>query len=326
MTAPLGDGGAAARARLREDLFAWGRPRPAFPVGQVERLRDQLERDLAELADELAAALVATGRQQLLVTKARVARLVCDGWASAPAPFEHTEASVRGRLAHRAIEHHLDRGPADASTADAVVAEVWRELAAQQPGDPRSVSAWLNACPRGTAERLRREAAALLGTFVEVWPGPGEHEVIVTTQRRLDVALADGRVRLRGHADVVVDSPVQDDHARALVLDLKTGLPRPTQDRTEVRFAALLWTLATGRPPFRWASFSVAEGRPTAEDLGTAALTATARQVVDVVRQTARLQGIERGSVPPRLHAGTWCDRCRLRDTCPEAARAGTAT
>jgi RecB family exonuclease len=325
VTAPFDDGGAAARARLRADLLGWGRPRPVVPPGQVDQLRSGLERALGEVADELAAALAATGRQHLLVTKTRVARLVCDGWASAPAPFEHTEASVRGALTHKAIERHLDTAAAPRRTGDEVVVAAWHELAAREPGDPRSVSAWLNACPAPTADRLRREASGLLATFVEVWPDPDQPEAVVRTERRLDVPLADGRVRLRGRVDLVVDSPVQDDHARALLLDLKTGLPRPTQDRAEVRFYALLWTLATGRPPFRWASFSVPEGRPTSEDLDLAVLSATADRVVEVVRQEARLSEVERGVASPRLHAGGWCGGCRLRDACPEAARVGTS-
>jgi RecB family exonuclease len=325
VTAPFDDGGAAARARLREDLLAWGRPRPAIAAAQVEQLRSRLERQLADVDDELGAALAVTGRQHLLVTKTRLARLVCDGYASAPAPFEHTEASVRGVLAHKVVERHLDTAAVPGRSDDEVVAAAWRELAAREPGDPRSVSAWLNACSARTADRLRREVSGLLATFVEVWPAPAEREAVVQTERRLEVPLADGRVRLRGHVDLVVDSPLQDGHARALLLDLKTGIPRPTEDRAEVRFSALLWTLATGRPPFRWASFSVPEGRPASEDLDLGVLAATADRVVAVVRQEARLPEVERGATPPRLHAGRWCGRCRLRDGCPEAARTGTA-
>lgn len=323
MTVPLGDGGAAARERLRTDLLAWGADRPVVPTGQVEQLRRQLEHDLAACDGALGSALRTTGRQHLLVTKTRVERSICDGWAAAPAPFEHTEASVLGTLAHKAIERHLDAGPAAGRSDVQVVAAAWDELAARRPGDPRSVSAWLNACPGPSADRLRRDAAALLATFVEVWPDPAGPEVVIRTGRRLDVALAGGRVRLRGTVDLVVDSPVRDDRARALLLELRTGLPRPTQERDEGRFSALLWTLATGRPPFRWGSFAVAEGRPEVEELDLDVLAATAGRVVEVVAQADRLAGTPGEDAAHQLRAGTWCGRCPSLGACPEAARAG---
>ncbi len=115
--------------------------------------------------------------------------------------------------------------------------------------------------------------------------------------------MADGRVRLQGTLDLLVDSHRRDDRARALVVDFKTGMPRSDHDRAEVRFYALLTALATGRLPFRWATFYVTEGRPEAEDLHDAHLDATIRRVVDAVRQAARLAAVGRragGAAAPR--------------------------
>jgi hypothetical protein len=326
VTAPAGDGGAAARTRLREELFAWGQERPVVDPAVAGLLRVRLEDALAGLGDDLDAAATSTGRHQLLVTKTRLDRLACDGWARHPAPFEHTEANVRGTLAHRVIERHLDGGGADEAPEPSLVAAAWRELAARSPGDPRSISAWLNACPRDQADRLRDEVAGLLATFREVWPDLPPDTVQVRTEKRLDVTLADGRVRLQGTLDLLVDSWRRDDRARALVLDFKTGVARSDHDRAEVRFYALLAVLATGRLPFRWATFYVAEGRPEVEDLHPATLEATSSRVVDAVRQAARLAAA--GATPGtadgelRLRGGRWCRGCLRQDDCDEAERA----
>ncbi|MEX1164594.1 MAG: PD-(D/E)XK nuclease family protein [Nitriliruptor sp.] len=325
MTDTIGDGGAAARGRLRTDLFGWQQDRPLVAADRVPQLRAQLESALAELGDDLDAAATATGRRQLLVTKTRLDRLACDGWALDPAPFEHTRANVRGTLAHKVFERELERREGDGPPTVVAVAAAWRELAAWKPGDPRSVSAWLNACPRDEADHLRTEVALLLDTFREVWPDLPSAAVELRTERRLDVTVAGGRVRLQGTLDLLVDSRRRDDRARALVVDFKTGMPRSDHDRAEVRFYALLTALATGRLPFRWATFYVTEGRPEVEDLHDATLDATVRRVVDAVRQAARLAAVRDGLAAPRLQGGVWCRGCLRQDDCDEADRARAA-
>jgi hypothetical protein len=315
-----GDGGAAARERLRTDLFGWGQARPVVD-DEVASLRGRLESALAELGDELDVAATSTGRRQLLVTKTRLDRLTCDGWQLDPAPFEHTRANVRGTLAHKAIERDLD-APGTGDAAAVVVARAWRELAVLKAGDPRSISAWLNACPRADADELRAEVAGLLSTFREVWPDLPRDVVDVRTERRLDVGLAGGRIRLQGTLDLLVDSRRRDDRARALVVDFKTGVPRSGHDRAEVRFYALLAALATGRLPFRWATFYVTEGRPEAEDLHGPTLDATVRRIVDAVRQAAHLAAVREGRADPRLQGGVWCRSCLRDGSCDEADRA----
>jgi hypothetical protein len=329
-TGDAGDGGVAARDRVRHDLLGWGQPRPVVASDEVAKLRAALEEALAALGDDLDAAATSTGRRQLVVTKSRLDRLSCDGWALDPAPFVHTRANVRGILAHKALERTIDasagRGTGDAG-AEApdpvvVVARAWRELAASKPGDPRSVSAWLNACPRDDAEELRAEVAAILTTFGEVWPQLPGDLVRLRTEKRLDVELARGRVRLQGTLDLLVDSHRRDDRARSLVVDFKTGMPRSAHDRAEVRFYALLTALATGRLPFRWATFYVTEGRPEVEDLHGPTMDATVRRVVAAVQQAAHLAAVRDGRAEARLRGGLWCRGCLRDGNCDEADRA----
>lgn len=316
-----GDGGEAARARLRDELLAWGRPRPAVDHHGVAALRDRLEEELAALGDDLDAAATATGRRQLVVTKSRLDRLSCDGWQREPAPFVHDTANVRGTLAHKAIERDLDAAGQRRPAAE-VVARAWHELAVRSPGDPASVSAWLNTREEADAAALRAEVTGLLETFREVWPELPPQAVQVRTESRLDVRLAGGRVRLQGTLDLLLDSPRRDDRARSLVLDFKTGIPRSEHDRAEVRFYALLTALATGRWPFRWATFYVTEGRPEVEDLHPPTLDATVRRVVDAVRQAARLRAVQDGVAEERLRGGLWCRNCRRETVCEVAEQA----
>lgn len=317
MTAP-------AQERLREELLGWGQPRPPVDAVDVAALRTDLEARLAALGDDLDAAAVATGRRQLVVTKTRLDRLSCDGWQLDPAPFEHTPANVRGTLVHKVLELDLDAGthPGERPDPADVVARAWHALATRNPGDPGSLSRWLNTCEEPLAAELRADAADLLATFREVWPALPAGAVEVRTEARLDVGLAGGRVRLQGTLDLLLDSPRRDDRARALVVDFKTGVPRSAHDRAEVRFYALLAALATGRPPFRWATFYVSEGRPEAEDLHAATLEATVRRVVDAVRQAARLTAVRAGAAEERLQGGLWCRNCRRAEDCPEAVEA----
>ncbi|MTV25465.1 PD-(D/E)XK nuclease family protein [Nitriliruptoraceae bacterium ZYF776] len=320
MSAPLPS---AAHARLRAELFGWNRPRPPADPAGVAALREELEAALAALGPRLELAATSTGRQQLLVTKTRLDRLACDGWALDPAPYEHTVANVRGTLAHKALERDLDARAAE--PAAVVVAAAWRELAARSPGDPASVSRWLNACPAGEADDLRADVTTLLLGFREVWPELPPASVRVRTEPRLDVTLAGGRVRLQGTPDLVISSRHRDDRARTLLVDFKTGIPRSEHDRHELRFYALLAALDAGRFPFRWATFYVTEGRPEHEDLRVETLRATLRRVVDAVEQAARLTEIRDGRAAARLRGGLWCRNCLRRDGCDEGERAARA-
>lgn len=310
---PAPDPARLARERLREGLLAWGQPRPTAPGGLAAQLRVQLEEGLAELDLERATAARRDGR--LWITKTRLDRLVCDGYQLDPRPYEHTWANARGSLAHKAIER--DWALREHGTAGEVVARAWRELASDRPGDPGSLAAWLNARPADEARALREEVTLLLAGFREVWPPLPRVEV--DPEPRIRLRLGGGRVVLFGQPDVVLRSPVRDGRCRTLLVDLKTGRPRAEHDRHELRFYALLATLDEGRPPFRWATHYVTEGRSEWEDLSPEALRVTARRVIDGARQAVRLAGPDDDL---RLQAGPWCRRCLREETCEEAARA----
>lgn len=311
-----------ARQRLADELLGWGAPRPAVDVGLVADLRDQLESGLAAIGEDLDDVAAQQKRGHLLVTKSRLDHAVCDGLQLDARPFEHTRASVRGILAHAVIERDWDL--ARQVAPHDVVAEVWHDQASRRPGDPSSLSAWMNAQDAEDAAELRDELAELAHGFREVWPELPPEIVERRAEQPQVVSLAGGRVRLFGRPDLVLDSRRRDDRARALVVDLKTGRPRSEHDRHELRFYALLVTLATGVPPFRWATYYVTEGRHDAEDLRAETLAATARRVVDTVGQLVRLAafGDEVPEEALRLRGGSWCFMCLREDTCEVAAQA----
>ncbi len=306
-----------AQQRLASDLLAWGEDRPVAPPGVAAELHRELQRGLAEHRDAVTAAASARRDGRLLLTRTTLERAVCDGWQLEPEPFEHTWENVRSHLVIAAIVEDWGR---DREVAiEPVVADVWQQEASRQPGDPGSRSAWLNTC--GEPERLQAEVVDLVATFREVWPRiPAE--VLVSDLRRTHTRrLARGRVVLRGTTDVVLDSHRRDDRARALVVDLRTGLPRPDRDRRSARFSALLWALQTGRLPFRWASFHVPEGRVEVEDLDVERLRDVVADLVDAVAQLGRIADLQPGAADHelRLSGGPWCDHCRRQAGCPQA-------
>lgn len=309
-----------ARHRLVTDLLGWGGPRPPAPPGLATRLLQQLESGLADLREPVAEVAASRRRGTLSISKSGLDRLACDGWQLDPEPYTHSHANARGTLAHEAIAADWSRQRAE--PAETLVASVWDEVASRRPGDPASLSAWMNARSAEEAAELRDEIAGLVATFREVWPPVPTSVVRTRIERPVAVRLARGAVTLRGVPDLVLDSPRADDRARALVIDLKTGRPRAEHDRHELRFYALLVTLATGRPPFRWGTFYVTEGRAEAEDLREDTLEVTVRRVLDGVRQAIRLhgRGPDDGDDGLRIVGGGWCRFCRREPDC-EVAR-----
>lgn len=317
-----------AQARVVQEVLAWGATRPVPPDGLVERL-------LARMTAGIGAWIAVRDRfpdragRPLLVTKTRLSRLVCDGLQREPEPYVHAWANVRGTLVHAAIEADLDGARRDDGLA--VVERAWHRLATDRPGDPSSIGTWLNARDAAERETLLSESTVLLDGFREVWPDLGGAPLRIRTEQRLVAMLGGRAVRLQGVPDLIVESRVDDGRARRLIVDLKTGMPRGQRDRDELRFYALLATLAGGVAPFRWATLYVTEGRLEHEDLSEAVLTTAASRVADAIVQAARIaragsddgSGDARGQVEERLAGGAWCRGCRRRDACPEAVAVG---
>lgn len=260
----------AAQARVVDEVLAWGRPRPLVPAGLVEALMQRLDAAVAAGID--VAAESRPGRRVLAVRA-----LVAAGTMGRDGPLVHDRATVRGILLGQSFARDVERrhvGP-----PRAVVAAVADELAAERPADPASASAWWNAAGSALRAGLLDEIGDVLADVRTLWPPlPGDHlEVAVRPQVR--VAVGGGSVLLSARPDLVLDSPRRDDHARAMVVVTRTGMPRPSQDRALTRATALVHTLSTGRPPFRWVVLHLTDGRLEVEELDPQVLLDTAASI-----------------------------------------------
>lgn len=300
------EGRTPAHQRVVDDLLAWGRPRPSFDPDLAEMLEARLETGLAEvgrLVDE-----------RIWLSKSGLRALDCDGrWLDQQsATFTPSVALVAGTLSHRAAE--LDTNAARRVPLDAVLDQAEQELSS----NPTSREAdLLNGLDQLGRADLRATCRGRVVEWRALWPLLDR--VDVTFEHRLRGRFADGAVVVSGRPDLVVQSP----HPRAgqatdVILDLKTGRRNDVADRADLRLYALLWTLKFRRPPFRWATFYLAEGRWDAEDLAPALLIGAADRVIDGARRVARL----RAGVPEEelvLRPGAHCTFCGRRDTCPVA-------
>ncbi len=311
-----------AQQRLVDEVLAWGLERPVPPEGLSEHLLTRLTPALGAWI-ELRAQQPDLARRPLLITKTRLSRLVCDGLQQEPEPYVHAWANVRGTLVHAAIEADVDGARAD--DAGAVVERAWHRLATQRPGDPASIGSWLNTRDGTERDALLGESRTLLEGFREVWPELADVPIRVRTEQRLVVMLGGRAVQLQGVPDLIVESPVEDGRARRLIIDLKTGMPRGQRDRDELRFYALLATLAGGSAPFRWATLYVTEGRLEHEDLSEPILATAAERVADAVLQAVRIAQVGVGAAQERIAGGAWCRGCARRTTCTEAVVVGDA-
>ena len=119
---------------------------------------------------------------------------------------------------------------------------------------------------------------------------------------------------VRGSMIVVLNRP-EPSRSTRLLLDLKSGGAWPEHPE-DMRLYALLYTLRTGVPPLRVATFLLSCGEWQPEEVTEEMLERAASRVVTAVRAAAR--GLSGGA--PILDPGPHCRRCPRRSACPAAA------
>lgn len=310
-----------AQARIRDELLAWDAPRPRVDPDLALELRARLEEGARAIFERHGldhGPAASRYDDTVWVSKSRLDRLVCDGLyrGALEEPFAWNPAIAVGTLAHRAIE--LDHATRRARTPAEVVEHVWDEVATRQ-GD--SLALFANGMDEIAAASLRQDVEQLLTEHRDVWP-PLPSGLHVRSEQSVRVELLGGRVVLSGTPDLTLGR-VRDDHARMLLVDLKTGLRRPDAERQELRFYALLLTIKYGQPPFRWAVHYVAEGAWDAEDFRPELLDTAVRRTLDGIEQAVRLREED---AEERLRTGRWCRFCPRRDTCPAYLSQGDGT
>lgn len=299
----------AAHRAVATDLLGWGGPRPTFDPELV----DELEQRLAAGLDPL----VGNPDRRLWLSKSALRALDCDGrWLDRRAgTFTPSVALVAGTLTHRAAE--LDTASGRRFPVEDLVTRAMEEVAARQASREADLLNGLDAVERADLAATCRDGVVewrLLWPLLEGVEASFEH--------RLRAQFGRGTVVVSGQPDLVVRSPrPRAGRATDLVIDLKTGRRNETGDRADLRLYALLWTLKYRRPPFRWATFYLAEGRWAHEDFDAVLLRGAADRVVDGATRAARLDA----GVPEEqleLHPGGHCSFCGRRPTCPVAPAA----
>ncbi len=221
---------------------------------------------------------------------------------------------VRGKLGHKALEvdWHTERALDTRAASDKAF-----ELLVE--GD-RSVGSFLGELDPTDRALLLGEAAAYVAEFRDTWPAlpPGSNPRL---EQPIRVRLAEGRIVLAGTPDLLLGT-ANAQEARMLLVDFKTGLRKPMQERQDLRFYGLLSTLKYGVPPWRWATFYVAECAWDAEDASQELLVTAVERVADAVRRAVRLRWHRPAEEDLVLNAGPACGWCGRAESCPAKAEA----
>jgi hypothetical protein len=274
---------------------------PGVPPGAPERLRSRID-------DELAGLSLA---DPLWLSKGRVEELArCQGLMDASLrgegePFGHTAQSAAGTLMHRAVQ--LDVAVERAADVRTVVERAADRLV---DADVGFAAYWSGRDALDRAERLA-DGAASLSMFREMFP-PIPRGWQPVAEQSMRTRLAAGSVVLSGRLDLVLG------RRQRLLIDFKSGDARPSHIE-DMRFYALLCTLAFGRPPYRVATVFLQSMEWQAEDVTEATLDLAAARVIETATVAAALLD----GTAPKLTAGPHCAWCPRRQTCPEARRHG---
>jgi hypothetical protein len=257
---------------------------------------DQLRADAADGLGELAERL---GEGSLAVNKFNVADvLACETHFLAPHPFAWSPALACGKVAHRAIELHLNwRGePTPTDLVDDALARL--------ADDESTFGDWVAALPPGDEADVRGRAIARVTQFLECFP-PLRHAWHPVTEAQVRWPL-DGPILLRAKADIVIGRAAGAE-SRKVLIDLKTGRIYD-RHREDLRFYALVETLARAVPPRLVASFSLEAGEAVVETVGEAMLRTSLRRALDAIERIIELTVEGRRPRPP---PSLGCFRCR---------------
>lgn len=289
----------------RETLDRLTTPRDTWPEydGSLRRrLREHLESDLSEVAVGLSP------ERPMRVTKHALASIHgCEArWRADdddPA-FEITPATVRGSVAHKAIELGIHRRT-PASPAELVDTALDRLAEGDQ-----WMAEWLRTCDDDDRAEVRAAAVAKVQSFEDVWP-PLKSAWRPVTELSVRTDLIGGRIALAGRVDLALGRP-EGGRAGRVVIDFKTG-GFAVHHRDDGRFYALVEALRLGVPPRAVATSYLDSGAIHVDAVDEDVLHAAAARVVDGV---TRMVALRDRQLEPELRPSAVCRWCRLLDSC----------
>jgi hypothetical protein len=298
-----------AQARTLEALRRTDGDPVVFDADVVAELRADAAAALEELSERLDG-------ETLAVNKFNVAEvLTCETHFLAPSPFAWTPAIACGKVSHKAIELHLNwRG-------EPTPAELVDDALARLDDDESSFGDWVAALSAGDEADLRGRSIARVTQFVECFP-PLRHAWHPVTEAQVRWPV-DGPILLRAKADIVIGRAAGAE-SRKVLIDLKSGRIYD-RHREDLRFYALVETLARAVPPRMVASFSLEAGEALVDEVSEAMLRTSLRRTLDAIERMVEVR--HEGREPKRVPTVA-CRWCTLRDTCDPGRSwlAGAAT
>ncbi len=277
-----------------------------FAPGFVDELRADVDDGLAQLADRVTdGAAPGSDGPALFVTKHALAGvLACEASWAAPDSFAWSAARARGQVAHRAIQlsmHWRD---------EVVPAEIVDAAIERLRDEENGLGGWLATSDRADLADLRSRAVEHVTKFLECFPplDPRWRPVTEGTSQYPH----SGTITLRAKVDLTLGPP-RGDESTKVILDLKTGRLL-TRHREDLRFYALIETLARGLPPRLLATYSLDSGTADTEAVTEGLLRSTLRRTLDAVERMVEVRFEHRS---PTRTAGAQCRWCTLRNDCP---------
>ncbi|NLV53996.1 MAG: PD-(D/E)XK nuclease family protein [Acidimicrobiales bacterium] len=289
----------------RETLDRLTAPRdtwPEYDQGLRRRLREHLEGDLSEVAVALSTDRpMRVSKHALAGVHGCEARWLAD---DDDPSFEASPATVRGSVAHKAIELGINRRE-PAAPAELV------DIALDRLTESDAWMAdWLRTCDEDDRAEVRAAAIAKVQSFEDVWP-PLKPAWRPVTELPVRADLLGGRIVLAGRVDLGLGRP---DGGRAgrVVVDFKTG-GFAVHHRDDGRFYALVEALRIGVPPRAVATSYLDSGAIHVDPVDEDVLHAAAARVVDGV---TRIVALRERQLEPERRPSAVCRWCRLLDTC----------
>lgn len=284
------------------------------------RLLDQLRReveplvfdetlidDLSERARRVVADVSARlGGERLVVSKGFLTNVLgCEARHLAPDHFAWTPSTARGFVAHKAIELGANW------QGDPVPQVLVDEALARLADDASMRGDFVASLSDGDRAELRSFAVDRVTRFLQDFPPlPARAQPVFEARTRW---APPGCIELVGKTDLVIGRPDGRISTR-LIVDFKTGWPSANH-RHDLRFYALLETLARRVPPRRLVTFYLDSADADIEDVTDGVLEAALARLEGALLRHAELTVDKH---PAIKRTSTSCRWCPCLSTCTE--------
>jgi hypothetical protein len=293
---------------ILESLLAIGEARPTFdatlPPSILRSLREGLSPSLALIPEGESLHVSAHGIQQVLSCERRWTEETWQGW---------TVETARGTLAHRGIERLIfDQHRSGSLTPYAAVVGALQRMV--EDDQPSGMAAFVGNLTDEEQHDLIREAVDAVTKYEADWPRlKPEWRPRVETRRVYSLFANDQRLVLHAKFDLALGRP-RTNRACTLISDLKTG-NRHDSHASQLRYYALVETLAASAPPFRVSAYYLDGGQYWTEDVDETTLELSVRRTTHAVRMMVELRYGDRVATETSSPLCRYCDLLEICQT-----------